>query len=174
MPANLFNIGFVDRALAKGLLTASRLLSIANQGEIISVIEDCLLSRKNCYDKSLAESQGCAAQFDRRQMHHHSAAVHQRPRNKTICFSGDTETLDGPPLGWVLLWNEKYSNVYGPYVPGPLRQWGFVMWDAARLEKMGVKDLIYKQWETSPKCAQAIEDDFHWNPVREMERMPWD
>jgi hypothetical protein len=50
-------------------------------------------------------------------------------------FRGDGEPDEygpRPPLAWVLMWGETYSNLYGYYVPDNIRRWGCVMWDAAR------------------------------------------
>ena len=52
-----------------------------------------------------------------------------------LLFTGDRE--DGPPLAWVLLWSGLYSNSYGDCIPVPLRNFGYVFWDAGRLEKTG-------------------------------------
>lgn len=47
-----------------------------------------------------------------------------------------------PPLAWTLLWCEEYANLYGHYVPDNIRRWGYVMWDAARLEQTSAKDKL--------------------------------
>lgn len=61
-------------------------------------------------------------------------------------FRGDGEP-DAPPLAWTTLWGDTYSNMYGLYIPGDLRRWGYVFWDAARLEALGGKELLKRQWE---------------------------
>lgn len=33
------------------------------------------------------------------------------------------------------------------YVPDEMRQWGYVFWDADRLEKHGGMDVLTRQWE---------------------------
>lgn len=47
-------------------------------------------------------------------------------------FEGDS--ADSPPLAWVLYWQGKASNLFGDYVPASFRRWGYVMWDAERLD----------------------------------------
>lgn len=59
-------------------------------------------------------------------------------------FRGDD--LDSPPLAWVLIWGEAYSNLFGTFIPKPLRLWGYIMWDARRLEESGAKDVLMHEW----------------------------
>lgn len=71
---------------------------------------------------------------------HHDSA--QDRRQKTP-FHGDK--LGAPPLAWVLYWQGEYSNLFGMHIPGALRRWAFVMWDAARLDS-DAKDEIDRAW----------------------------
>lgn len=59
-------------------------------------------------------------------------------------FIGDD--LDSPPLAWVLIWGEAYSNLFGTFIPRPLRLWGYIMWDAWRLEEDGAKEVLMREW----------------------------
>ncbi len=52
-----------------------------------------------------------------------------------------------PPLAWTLIWKGTYSNLYGEHLGDEMRLWGFVMWDAARLETEGGKALLLRQWD---------------------------
>lgn len=61
-----------------------------------------------------------------------------------MLFRGDD--LDSPPLAWVLIWGEAYSNLFGTFIPKPLRLWGYIMWDARRLEESGAKDVLMREW----------------------------
>lgn len=60
-------------------------------------------------------------------------------------FLGDNELC--PPLAWTMLWNESYSKLHGEYIPDEIRRWGYVMWDAARLERVGAARLLERQWK---------------------------
>jgi hypothetical protein len=73
------------------------------------------------------------------QMSEHDRAEYDRAR---LRFWGDDE--DGPPLGWVILWRETYSNFFGDPVPPSLQDWGYVFWDLDRLIRMGGKDDIVR------------------------------
>jgi hypothetical protein len=91
------------------------------------------------------------------------AALHERRRDNTsdrdekerrrdpMPFKGDNE-LDTngshPPLAWTLIWGGTYSNLYRYYIhPDVIRRWGYVMWDAARIEGTGAEELLARQWE---------------------------
>ncbi|KAJ3529597.1 hypothetical protein NM208_g9684 [Fusarium decemcellulare] len=63
-------------------------------------------------------------------------------------FPGDG-VPDAPPLAWTMIWGSTYSNLYGWYIPDDIRHWGYIFWDAARLERTGGKELLQQQWE---KC----------------------
>jgi hypothetical protein len=70
-------------------------------------------------------------------------------RGDPMPFRGDggsDEHGPRPPRAWTLMWREKYSNVYGDYVPDSIRGWGYVMWDAARLEPTGVRHKLLREW----------------------------
>ncbi|KAH6842373.1 hypothetical protein B0I37DRAFT_381771 [Chaetomium sp. MPI-CAGE-AT-0009] len=56
-------------------------------------------------------------------------------RRDKMPFRTDTPYL--PPLAWVTIWRGEASNLFGPYVPRTFRRWGYVMWDAPRLESSG-------------------------------------
>ncbi|KAK2613177.1 hypothetical protein N8I77_000104 [Diaporthe amygdali] len=59
-------------------------------------------------------------------------------------FVGDD--LNSPPLAWVLIWGEAYSNLFGTFIPRPLRLWGYIMWDAWRLKEDGAKEVLMREW----------------------------
>lgn len=82
-----------------------------------------------------------------------------------MLFRGDHVPLNGPPLGWVLLWNGTYTNIYGEYIPTSLKQWGCVIWDERRIVSLGIKDVVAKQWELYPDLVNHIETDYEWSPI---------
>jgi hypothetical protein len=67
-----------------------------------------------------------------------------------------------PPLAWTLIWKGTYSNMYGDYLPLDIRLWGYVMWDASRLETEGGKDLLLRQmmvWrDWDPRDSDILSD----------------
>lgn len=62
----------------------------------------------------------------------------QKEKNgDALPFCGDGEP-DAPPFAWTELWGGQYSSLYGPVIPFSLWRWGYVFWDADRLQKSGV------------------------------------
>ncbi|UPK92056.1 hypothetical protein LCI18_002991 [Fusarium solani-melongenae] len=57
------------------------------------------------------------------------------------------DELDRPPRAWTMIWGDTYSNVYGLHIPDEMRDWGYVFWDEATLERTGGAELLRRQWE---------------------------
>lgn len=57
-------------------------------------------------------------------------------------FLGDR---DGPPLAWTIVWENKYSNLYGWYTSDALRRCGYVFWDSASWDTVGI-EFVEWQW----------------------------
>lgn len=74
-------------------------------------------------------------------------------RQKTP-FEGDS--LESPPLGWVQLWHCEYSNLTGNYISEELRRWGFVMWDAARLNSRAEARIDYHTY-----CGRDPREEYY-------------
>ncbi|OJZ92928.1 hypothetical protein ASPFODRAFT_120406 [Aspergillus luchuensis CBS 106.47] len=74
-------------------------------------------------------------------------------RREPLPFRGDRVDdyyySDGayPQLAWTLLWKGTYSNMLGSYIPDEFHMWGYVMWDAARLECTGAKEVLARGWD---------------------------
>ncbi|KAI1388386.1 uncharacterized protein F4822DRAFT_429011 [Hypoxylon trugodes] len=64
-------------------------------------------------------------------------------------FEGDSETR--PSSAWTLTWSGTYSNLYGEYIPNKLREWGYVMWDEARIKDTGADKLLSSQLQAEWK-----------------------
>ncbi|OQD99135.1 hypothetical protein PENSOL_c007G06446 [Penicillium solitum] len=62
-----------------------------------------------------------------------------------------------PPLACTMIWGGTYSNLFGDYIPDALCQWGWVMWDAARLERMGAKEVMIQKLEED-HCTDLRKD----------------
>ncbi|KAG8166732.1 hypothetical protein KVR01_002421 [Diaporthe batatas] len=70
-------------------------------------------------------------------------------RDQAMSFAGDD--AGAPPLAWTLLWGGRYSNLFGGYVPDELRRWGYVLWDARRIDVDGARGYLKGLWATSPE-----------------------
>ncbi|KAK4198574.1 hypothetical protein QBC40DRAFT_283561 [Triangularia verruculosa] len=64
-----------------------------------------------------------------------------------------------PPLAWTLIWGGTYSNLYGYFIPEELARWGYVFWDAQRLEQSGGKELLMRQWEAEWSGSDPREEN---------------
>jgi hypothetical protein len=76
----------------------------------------------------------------------------KQARREPLLFQGDGEPQDDgayPPWAWTLIWQGRYSNRYGEFIPASSRQWGYIMWDAARLERTGAWELLLREWQES-------------------------
>lgn len=69
-------------------------------------------------------------------------------------FRGDMEADSGddsgqlyPPLAWTVVWGGTYSNMYGWFTSKKLRRWGYVFWDAARIQNTTTETVLREQWE---------------------------
>lgn len=60
-------------------------------------------------------------------------------------FRGDD--LDGAPLAWTVIWAGTCSNLVGEYTSEEMRRWAYVLWDAGRLEELGVRGVLERQWD---------------------------
>ncbi|KAK3935654.1 hypothetical protein QBC46DRAFT_396979 [Diplogelasinospora grovesii] len=106
------------------------------------------------------EALGETAQFQRRR-ERPSHRDQKQQRHDPLPFEGDDESdANGlrPPLAWALMWRGTYSNLYGYYVQDVIRRWGYVMWDAARLEHTGAKKVLARQWEEDWRDSDPRDD----------------
>jgi hypothetical protein len=69
--------------------------------------------------------------FDRR--HYRLSDGLERDTYELLPFSGDKE--DGPPSAWVVIWQGTYGNIYDEVLPSSVKAWGYVFWDAQRLDE---------------------------------------
>lgn len=63
-------------------------------------------------------------------------------------FEGDIETR--PPLAWTVIWKGTFSNFYGYYMNDlgtSIRRWGYILWDAPRLQRLGAEDVLRRELE---------------------------
>ncbi|PYI00312.1 hypothetical protein BO78DRAFT_293494, partial [Aspergillus sclerotiicarbonarius CBS 121057] len=67
-------------------------------------------------------------------------------RRDPLPFQGDHVSGVHPPLAWTLLWHGTYSNMLGYFIGDAITNWGYIMWDAARMEHTGAKDVLARQW----------------------------
>jgi hypothetical protein len=76
-------------------------------------------------------------------------------------FCGDD--MVAPPLAWVRIWGETYSNLFGTFIPKQLRRWGYVMWDAQRLRETGAEDRLMREWDDMWQGGDYRDSLRAWN-----------
>lgn len=94
---------------------------------------------------------------DERRHEAYSDHVEAQDRRQKMIFEQDT--LSSPPIAWARFWNGLYSNLIGTYIPDALRRWGYVMWDAKRLENTGALEHIELEWECKYGVRGSPEED---------------
>lgn len=57
------------------------------------------------------------------------------------------DDIHSAPLSWTLVWRDYYSDNNQYKNHAGIRCWGYIMWDAARLEDTGAKELLLQQQE---------------------------
>jgi hypothetical protein len=156
---------YMNGTVGRGLKMLARLLAITHHETLVTEMERCFTRHPNM-DATMRGVLSLEAQHDRRGM---SIAFNARDeaelRRDAVQFDGDAVPPDGPPLGWVLLWNETYSNLIGEYVPDTVKEWGYVMWDERRWIELGAEDLVYQQWDRRPDMVEIIGNLYGWAPA---------
>lgn len=72
--------------------------------------------------------------------HRHELTNERAP----LPFQGDG--LDLPPLAWTQIWNCTYSDHIGGFITPTIRRWGYVFWDADRMNRGSRVHLLRSQW----------------------------
>ncbi|KAJ4301857.1 hypothetical protein N0V90_003953 [Kalmusia sp. IMI 367209] len=65
------------------------------------------------------------------------------------------ESVEAAPLAWTTIWSGTYSSVYRFFVPDQMRRWGYVFWDAERLEESGICGLFKEEWERNGRVIRG-------------------
>ena len=78
-------------------------------------------------------------------------------------FHGDIES-DGPargaPLAWTLLWGDAFDSMCADDIDESTRRWGYVIWDASRLEKTGAIKLFKQPRKVRHQIPSAFDTIF--------------
>ena len=100
--------------------------------------KETTLGWRNFFDESV----GKAPQFLRR-TNFRSERDRFHDEGRRLPFKCDR--FDLPPLAWVTIWKERYSNRFGAHIPDAMRRWGYVMWDRRRMLKCGGETILESQ-----------------------------
>ncbi|KFG83078.1 hypothetical protein MANI_021512 [Metarhizium anisopliae] len=130
--------------ISRGLeLLYSVIFKVKDHEHLVSMMqEEISFPLGNVLDDAFSEG----AQFHRRRNHPSKLDLKQT-RREPLPFTGETNANDLlPPLGWTIIWHGTYSNLYGYYVQDSIRRWGYVIWDALRLERTNATEVLAQQW----------------------------
>ncbi|GCB26951.1 hypothetical protein AAWM_09836 [Aspergillus awamori] len=125
---------------------------IQDHSRLVAIMEESLILRTSMF--ICASGLGALDYLtqDDRRIVAPSERDKREERREPLPFRGDkVDESDGayPPLAWTLLWKGTYSNMFGNYIPNEIPMWGYVMWDAARLERTGAKEVLLRQFVSS-------------------------
>lgn len=122
-----------------GPILLSAILETADHKELVQLVRrsiECCRDHGGDSDNAWIDSTyGFIPQKSRRDQWYSKYDAAQDRGDKTT-FEKDTP--NEPPFAWVLYWLGKASNLFGGCVPQTFRRWGYIMWDAKRLETPGI------------------------------------
>jgi hypothetical protein len=153
---------FTDGTVSRGLRVTIDLFATNDRETLLAKLRK-YLRRSLFVDDPIRETAIAAVQAQRRNIAL-DARDEAEQRKEVMEFAGDAVPPDGPPLGWVLLWNGIYVNISGEHVPSTVQKWGYVMWDKRRWSGWGARALVLKQWEAGPERVENIEMFYGWKP----------
>lgn len=139
--------------VSSGLALLSNVLKTQDHYTLVKTISDNIVS---IGDSWIAEAVDISL-HERRRANRYSDRDRAQDQRDQMPFSGDKEDL--PPLAWVTIWQETYSNLYGlGSIPSPLQSWGYVMWDASRLVDSGAMAVLDRQWKDVYEEGDDMDD----------------
>ncbi|KAK4097055.1 hypothetical protein N658DRAFT_500929 [Parathielavia hyrcaniae] len=124
----------LDSMLCQGLTVLSAVLETTAHEELVELVRQSILLRPD-YGFDWIDDDTTENYQEYRRQDWYSAEDAAQDRRDKISFGIDTPDL--PSLAWVILWEGEASNLFGAYVPRTLARWGYVMWDAPRLQASG-------------------------------------
>lgn len=135
---------FVEGLILKGLsLLHTAVLGVKDHEHLVSLMQENMeftICYLDCYS-------GFVGSIVQEQLYGWGAKRGKLMDDQTrMPFQGD-DRIDTPPLAWTILWREVYSSLYGEFIPGALRRWGFVFWDASRLKSTGAIEVLQREME---------------------------
>ena len=154
-PEGAFDLGnaWVRDSILKGTISRGLELlhfvcfTIENHEQLVSTMQEQMSLPIGNFlgDETLGKS----AQFAGRHDHPSDRDLKQERRDPLPWNGDEIRDREGlhPPLGWTLIWRGTCSNIYGVYVPGDLCRWGYVIWDAARLEDTDTREILLQTFD---------------------------
>lgn len=142
---------FLTAVLSRGLpLLHTVLFRIRNHDHLVTTMQEQIAwPLGSFFDDDTGNALSDTPQYYRRR-EYPSERDAMQDRRDPLLFQGDCAALVGsdgiwtslPPLAWTVLWRETYSNIFGFHVPEEIQRWGYVLWDAKRMEETGAKEAL--------------------------------
>ncbi|RMD41889.1 hypothetical protein DV735_g3231, partial [Chaetothyriales sp. CBS 134920] len=137
--------GVLAGIVSRGLELLHTVFNITERTVLVSTMQKYVARKAVFFLEN--EAFGQDAQMERR-VQQRSSRDEKEQHCHPLLFNGDFAP-DGkqiyPPLAWTLLWQGTYSNLFGSYVPDGIRRWGYVMWDAGRIERTDAEALLRQE-----------------------------
>ncbi|PNY23215.1 Uncharacterized protein TCAP_06852, partial [Tolypocladium capitatum] len=144
----------LEGTISRGLELLNSVFVIEKHHHLVATMQEQMTLPAGYFFDDYCAWSNTAQSCRRRQFPSEGDAKTQR--RDPMPFQGDNSS--SPPMGWTTLWRETYSNLVGALVPQSLRRFGYVFWDASRMERSGARDLIIKT------CDSAWGDDYDDEP----------
>ncbi|BCR95420.1 uncharacterized protein AKAW2_20360A [Aspergillus luchuensis] len=165
-----YNDGYMLGILTQGLGFIHKIMyETQDHMEVVRIMENNLTI---CWGEFLGGCGmgGCGGALEPetrhdRRLDYPSAKDKREELRDPLPFRGDiVNNLDGeyPPLAWTILWGGTYSNMIGDEGVSYISEWGYVMWDAARLERTGAKEVLARRWRERLRLSLG-EDPREYN-----------
>ncbi|RAH58784.1 hypothetical protein BO85DRAFT_519604 [Aspergillus piperis CBS 112811] len=169
-PDGAINIRTYDDCYMRGILTRGLgflhkiMYEIQDHMEVVRIMENNLVM---LWAEFLGGCRGAlevGTRHDRR-LDYPSAEDKREELRDPLPFRGDivnNSDREYPPLAWTILWGGTYSNMIGDEGVSYISEWGYVMWDAARLERTGAKEVLARRWRETLRLLLG-EDPREYN-----------
>lgn len=135
---------FIEGATLQGLPLLNKVLfKVLDHTQLVSVMQQHMTPSYIRFNSPLGPL-GSAKQFQRT-ARYPTERDRMHAEHAPFPFRGDNDP-DAPPLAWTILWSNRYCNLYGKFINNEIRRWGYIFWDAARLERSGGRKVLERQW----------------------------
>ncbi|OJI87273.1 hypothetical protein ASPTUDRAFT_114743 [Aspergillus tubingensis CBS 134.48] len=169
-PDGAIDIRTYDDCYMRGVLTRGLgflhkiLYEIQDHMEVVRIMENNLVILWAEFLGNYGGALDIDTRHDRR-LDYPSAEDKREELRDLLPFRGDiVNNSDGEysPLAWTILWGGTYSNMLGGEGVSYIAEWGYVMWDAARLERTGAKEVLARRWRERLRLSLG-EDPREYN-----------
>ncbi|KAG6013302.1 hypothetical protein E4U43_007370 [Claviceps pusilla] len=155
-----------EAVISRGLKFMLTTLSISKHAVLVSTMQDNIFFKLAFFEDPVIGRY----HIDDFPVTKHQLAVRRAP----LPFVGDiVDSASGtwtPPFLWTRLWRETYSNINGWLRQESIQRWGYVFWDASRVERTGAEEVMKRQSKMNldyydPRGYEEDEEDWGYDPA---------